>query len=158
MTVAGSCTLVDDAVTTLHSVKELVTAPETREILKYTAEAAKSAAGVAALAEAQAGGLTKDTRDAAAAAARAAGRADTLMAELQPKLLAALTDLDRLLGPAGAGQVVGQVQALLAPRSPLLLDIQSLVHNLAAASVALRSFADQIDRNPNAIVVGRSPR
>ncbi len=150
--------LADDAVTTLHSVKELVSAPEVTEILKSVAAAAKSAAAVAAVAEAQAGGLSKDARDAAGAAARAAGRVDSLVSELQPKLSAAATGLDHLLGADGAGRVVADVHAILAPRSPLLLDIQSLVHNLAAASGALRSFADQIDRNPNALVVGGSKR
>ena len=150
--------LVNDAVATLHSVRELVSAPEAREILKATAEAVKSAAAVAAVAEAQAPAMTKDAHDAAGAAARAAGRAEALMTELQPKLMAALADLERLLGAGGAGQVVADAHNLLSSRSPLLLDVQTLAHNLAAASGALRSFADQIDRNPNALVVGRSQR
>ena len=150
--------LANDAVATLHSVKELVSAPEARDILKSLAEAAKSAAAVAGVAEAQAPGMSKDAREAAAAAAKAAGRAEALMGELQPKLSAALTDLDHLLGAAGAGQVVADAHALLAPRSPLLQDIQTLVRNLASASGALRSFADQINRNPNALVIGRGQR
>ncbi|MEI7608933.1 MAG: MlaD family protein [Rhodospirillaceae bacterium] len=152
--------LANDAVATLHSVRELVSAPEIRDILRETAAAAKSAAAVAAVAEAQAPGMSKDARDAAAAAAKAAGRAEVLMGEIQPKLAAALADLDKLLGagPGGAGQVVADVHALLAPRSPLLADIQTLVRNLATASGALRSFADQIERNPNALFMGRSQR
>ena len=150
--------LVDNAATTLRSIKELASAPEIREIMKYVAEAAKSAAAIAAAAETQAPGITKDARDAAGAAARAAGTAEALMNTLQPKLLAALAEFDRLLGAGGAGRVVADFHALLAPRSRLLQDIQSLVHNLAAASGALRSFADQIDRNPNALVIGRGQR
>ena len=150
--------LVDDAATTLRSIKELASAPEVSEIMKYAAEAAKSAAAVAAVAESQAAGITRDARDAAGAAARAAGKAEALMNTLQPKLLAALADLDGLLGAGGAGRVIADFHALLAPRSRLLQDIQSLVHNLAAASGALRSFSDQIDRNPNALVIGRGQR
>ncbi|MEI7608371.1 MAG: MlaD family protein [Rhodospirillaceae bacterium] len=150
--------LVDDAATTLRLIKELASAPEIREIMKYAAEAAKSAAAVAAVAETLAPGMTKDAGDAAGAAARAAGTAEALMNKLQPKLLAALAEFDGLLGTGGAGRVVADVHALLAPRSRLLQDIQSLVHNLAAASGALRSFADQIDRNPNALVIGRGQR
>ena len=150
--------LVDDAAATLHSIKELVSAPEMREIMKYAAAADKSAAAVAAVAESQAAGITKDARDAAGAAARTAGKAEALMNKLQPKLLAALADLNGLLGAGGAGRVVADVHALLSPRSRLLQDIQSLAHNLAAASGALRSFADQIDRNPNALVIGRDQR
>ncbi|MEI6557302.1 MAG: MlaD family protein [Rhodospirillaceae bacterium] len=150
--------LADDAVATLHSIRELVSAAETREILKSVTAAARSAAAVAAIAESQAEGLSRDAREAAGAAARAAGRAEALVAEVQPKLVTALADLERLLGPAGAGQLVADAHALLAPRSPLQQDIQTLVHNLAGASGALRSFADQIDRNPNALVVGRSRR
>ena len=150
--------LVDDAAATLHSIKQLASAPEIREMMKSAAAAAKSAAAVAAVVEARAAGIARDTGDAAGAAARTAAKAEALMTRLQPKLLAALADLDGLLGAAGAGRVVADVHALLAPRSQLLQDIQSLVHNLATASGALRSFADQIDRNPNALVIGRGQR
>ena len=150
--------LADDAAATLRSIKELASAPEIREIMRYAADAAKSAAAVGAIAQSQAGGITKDTRDAAGAAARAAAKAEEVMNKLQPKLVAAVGDLDRLLGAGGAGRVVADFHALLGPRSRLPQDIQSLVHNLAAASGALRSFAEQIDRNPNTLVIGNGQR
>ncbi len=150
--------LADDAVATLHAIRELITAPEISQILKSAAELTRAGAAVVLVAESQVGGLSKDTRDAAAGAARAAGRVDQLLAELQPKMVSAAAGLDHLLGAEGAERVVADAHAVLAPRSPLLIDSQTLMHNLAAASGALRSFAEQIDRNPNALVVGGSKR
>ena len=150
--------LVGDAVATLHAIRALASAPETREILASTAAATKSLAAVAAIAESETPAMSHDARAAAAAAARAAIRVETLIGDLQPKLATLLADADRLLGSAGAGQVASDLHALLAPRSPLVSDIQTLVRNLTGASGSLRSFAEQIDRNPNALVVGRSQR
>ena len=64
----------------------------------------------------------------------------------------------RITVTGDTGGNAGISKSLLAPRSPLLADIQTLVRNLATASGALRSFADQIERNPNALFMGRSQR
>jgi paraquat-inducible protein B len=159
--------LADDAVSTLRSLKELVSAPEIPVILKYAAEASKSAAGTAAVAEREAGPLVRSAGETAVAAQHTIERLDNLIVELQPRLLAVVTGFDRLLATADqrTGQIsgdlhatLGEVRTLVAPRSALLLDLQTLLHNMAAASGSLRGFAEQVDRNPNAVLMGRSSR
>ena len=72
-------------------------------------------------------------------------------------------DLHTLFGAADRtlteGQAtLGDVRTLVAPRSAMIQDVQSLLRSLAAAAASLRSFADQVDRNPNALLMGRSSR
>ena len=45
---------------------------------------------------------------------------------------------------------------MLAPSpSPQRADLNETLRNLAAASRSIRSLADQLDRKPNSLVVGR---
>jgi paraquat-inducible protein B len=153
--------LADNAVSALRSLNELVSAPETHEILKYLDQAARSAA------------TTTNAAD------QAIEHADALIAALQPQLITTVTSLNHLLANADqrTGQIagdlhttlggadrtlaegqaaLGNVRMLVAPRSPAIQDAEDLLHNLAAAAASLRSFADQVERNPNALVMGRS--
>ncbi len=155
--------LADNAVSALRSLNELVSAPEARESLKYLDQASK---GAAATAE---------------AAHRTVDRVDAMFSTLQPDLTAALTALNHLLAMADqrTGQIsgdvhttlsaadrtlaegqatLGDVRTLLAPRSAVIQDVESLLHNLTETIRSLRSFAEQIDRNPNALVMGKSFR
>jgi len=159
--------LADDAVGALRELKDLLASTEVRDIVKYAAETAKSAAAIAATVEREAGGMAKDVHETTDAAHRAAERLDTMLAELQPKLLTVVAGLERLLASSDqrTGQLtadlhatLGDIHALVAPRSAPLQDVQTLLHNLAAAAGSLRSFADQVDRNPNSLLMGRSSR
>ena len=145
--------LADNAVSALRSLNELISSPETLDSLKYIEQASKGAAAVA----------------------------DALLGVLQPQLSAALTDVDHLMVNTDqkTGQIAGDLHAalgaadrtlaegqaalsdlhgLVAPRSAMVQDIQSLLRSLAVAAASLRSFADQLDRNPNALVMGKSLR
>ena len=156
--------LADDAVAVLRGLKDVVDSPEVHDTVKYAADTARSAAAIAATVERQANGLADDVHQTAGAAHRAAERVDALLAELQPKLLAMVAGLDRLLAATDqrTSQLAGDLHATLgdvhATLGDVLQDLQTLVHSLAAAAGSLRSFADQVDRNPNALVVGRSSR
>ena len=155
--------LADNAVSALRSLNELISSPETRDSLKYIEQASKGAAAVAD------------------ATRRTIEHADALLGVLQPQLSAALTDVDHLmvntdqktgqitgdlhiaLGAADRTLVEGQaalsdLHSLVAPRSAMVQDIQSMLRSLAVAAASLRSFADQVDRNPNALVMGKSLR
>lgn len=159
--------LADDAVATLRALKELISAPELQGILKNTAETTKAAARVTAAAETQLEGLGKDARETTLAARHTIERLDALLADLQPRLGAAMTTLDRALANTDqrTGQIAGDLHAtlgdihsLLTPRAPSYQDIQTVLHNLAVTTGSLRSFADQVDRNPNSLLMGRSSR
>jgi paraquat-inducible protein B len=173
--------LANSAASALRSVNELVSAPESHEILENLEKASKAAAETVASVQADAGRIASESRATAEAAHRATEHADALISALQPQLAATLTAAERLLAATDqrtaqiAGDVhttllaadrtlaelqatLGDIHAVISPRSTMIQDAQSLLHNLAAASGSLRSFADQVDRNPNALVMGRSSR
>ena len=54
-----------------------------------------------------------------------------------------------------ADRTLASTEGLLAPSSPQRADLNEILRNLAGASRSIRSLADQLDRKPNALVVGR---
>jgi paraquat-inducible protein B len=54
-----------------------------------------------------------------------------------------------------ADRTLAGTEGLLAPTSPQRADLNETLRNLAAASRSIRSLADQVDRKPNSLVVGR---
>jgi paraquat-inducible protein B len=57
-----------------------------------------------------------------------------------------------------AGKVMDNLNDLTAVRSPLRSDLESTVRDLAASSASLRNFSRDIERSPNAILLGRSAK
>lgn len=66
---------------------------------------------------------------------------------------ATLARLDSTL--AEVGGVFDTVEATLDPRSPVFVEFERAMGELAAASRALRDLADYLERNPGALVRGR---
>lgn len=50
--------------------------------------------------------------------------------------------------------VAGQVEGMTAPRSALRGDLEAGIRDLSAAAASLRLFAQQVERNPNALLLG----
>lgn len=50
------------------------------------------------------------------------------------------------------------LNGLADPRSPFRGDLDATVHDLAASAGSLRNFAETLERNPNALIVGRTSR
>lgn len=50
------------------------------------------------------------------------------------------------------------VDEIVAPRSPMRRDMEAALRDMAGAAAALRGFADQIERNPNAVLLGSEKR
>ncbi|MEI8393667.1 MAG: MlaD family protein [Rhodospirillaceae bacterium] len=156
--------LADDLIATLRSIRELTAAPEIKETLKNAADASRSVAALAETARVDMVTLTKNISQATDSARKAADRLDTLLQEMQPQLAAMPALLSRLLTDADHSTIqitgdlhgtLGDVHTLVTPRSAIMQDIATLLRNLAAASGSMRSFADQVDRNPNSLLVGR---
>ncbi|MEI6985757.1 MAG: MlaD family protein [Rhodospirillaceae bacterium] len=159
--------LANDLVITLRALKELVSGPEIHDILKYAVETVKATAATAGSVQPQVAGLLADLRETTTSGRHATERLDAMLAGLQPRLIAALAGLERLLTETDnrSAQIsgdlhaaLGDIHVLMAPRSPLLQDIQTILRNLATMSSSMRSFAEQVERNPNALVMGRSQR
>jgi len=61
--------------------------------------------------------------------------------------------VDEKLEPAGA--VLTDLHAALAPDAPLVVELQRVIGELSRAAASVRSLADFLERNPNALLVGK---
>ena len=57
-----------------------------------------------------------------------------------------------------AETVLGSLNGLAEPRSTFRGNLEASVRDLAASASALRGFAQSIERNPNALLMGRASR
>ena len=67
-----------------------------------------------------------------------------------------LGSLDTALGSLDT--TLGSVNRLVDPRAPLVYQLTTTLADLGAAAKSVRELADYLDRNPSAIITGRSPR
>jgi paraquat-inducible protein B len=67
-----------------------------------------------------------------------------------------LGSLDTALGSLDS--TLGSVNRLVDPRAPLIYQLTTTLGDLGAAAKSVRELADYLDRNPSAIITGRSPR
>ncbi|MBX6376453.1 MAG: MCE family protein [Acetobacteraceae bacterium] len=73
------------------------------------------------------------------------------------------TDLARVLGSADraarhAESLIASLESLTAPRSQFRSDLEAAARDLAASAGSLRGFARAIERDPSAVLRGRSAR
>jgi paraquat-inducible protein B len=101
-----------------------------------------------------------------------------MLTEVQGELRTTMADLQNLIGTANreAGplmeslrataksvdQAVGQANTVLnntndlvSRNAPIRSDLETSMRNLSQASRSLRSFAETLERNPNALLLGR---
>ena len=64
----------------------------------------------------------------------------------------------RRLAAEGARRAMQDLAAGAAPGSPLRTDVNSAVSDLSQAARSLRSFADQVEREPNSLIFGGDKR
>jgi paraquat-inducible protein B len=57
-----------------------------------------------------------------------------------------------------AEMLLGSLNGLVEPRSAFRGDLEATIRDLAASASSLRSFAETVERNPNALLMGRSSR
>ena len=93
-----------------------------------------------------------------AATERAVNRIDT---DVTPQAGRTLADLSRTLAGAqktleGAERSLGGVDRLLAEDAPMQRDLRETLREISRAAEALRNLADYLERNPGAILRGRS--
>jgi paraquat-inducible protein B len=98
--------------------------------------------------------LTPDLKDSVQHLTQLLGNADRQVGPLTADMRTLAKSLDELVAQAQASLFTGV--GVLAPRSPLRQDTEATMRNLAAASSSLRSLAAELERNPNAVIVGRA--
>jgi paraquat-inducible protein B len=88
---------------------------------------------------------------------------DSLLVDARGQLDSRSGDLGRTLTEAEravrqAETLLNSVNGLVEPRSTFRGDLEAALHDLAASASSLRSFADTVERNPNALLMGRGSR
>lgn len=74
--------------------------------------------------------------------------------QMQPALQQTLQETR--LAAEGARRAMQDLATVTAPGSPLRTDVNSAVSDLSQAARSLRSFADQVEREPNSLIFGGS--
>lgn len=162
------------AIHALSSVDQLASGPELKELLVNLAasaqelsaflkdvhsEVAPMANSVASASDAAretfkgAEALEDDARKALAGMQKTTDIADDQIVQVSIALRAALRDADQSLKDSQVA--LASMNSMISPNSPQRADINQIMRNLAIATQSLRSFADQLDRNPNALLLGR---
>jgi paraquat-inducible protein B len=113
----------------MAALKQLVTGPE----LGQTLEELRSAAA--------------DLRN---VVDRLGGRSDALIANLNETVRSTNRLIDH------TGQTLATIDRQVGDRSPLLADIRGLVQQMDGAARSLRLMAEYLERNPNALITGKS--
>jgi paraquat-inducible protein B len=131
--------------------------------------------------DADLGPVTSNVQATLSAATRTLQEANAAVHQVQTDASTALHDLDLLLidgrqqlasrgGELGrtlitinhaAGQaetLLGSLNGLAEPRSAFRGNLEASVRDLAATASALRGFAQSVERNPNALLMGRASR
>lgn len=173
--------LAQNALASLQQIRALLIAPETRDLLVQTHRIATGVAEIVDTLKTQVGPMTADAHNTIGAGLKAAEQVSDLVETLRPELVKSagalatlLASLEKQLQPltsdlrtgihtaeratTQAEQVMASLSAMLAPRAPLRQDLEALMRNLALSSSRLRSFAEQLDANPNSLLMGKSRR
>ena len=88
---------------------------------------------------------------------------DSLLVDAHRQLDARGGELGHTLAAADrtlrrAETLLGSLNGLAEPRSQFRSDLEATVRDLAASARSLRNFAETIERNPNALLLGQSSR
>jgi len=81
---------------------------------------------------------------------RLGGRSDALIASLNETVRSTNRLIDH------TGQTLATIDRQVGDRSPLLADIRGLVQQMDGAARSLRLMAEYLERNPNALITGKS--
>jgi paraquat-inducible protein B len=113
----------------MAALKQLVTGPELRSALEELRSAAADLHNVVD---------------------RLGGRSDALIANLNETVRSTNRLIDH------TGQTLATIDRQVGDRSPLLADIRGLVQQMNGAARSLRLMAEYLERNPNALITGKS--
>jgi paraquat-inducible protein B len=96
-------------------------------------------------------------------ASRALGDIDRLATSTQSEVTNMGKEIDDVLKVANRAAVkaesaMGSVNDLVSPRAPLRGDLEAAVRDLSASANSLRNFSHELERNPSALLLGRSAK
>lgn len=148
----------------LDNADRLVSSPEVPKLLQSLVLAGESLDRLLASLGADFGPLIANANETVSSARETLATAQGAMAEMRATLATAdhlmSSDLrETVKAAAGALQksekLLVDADSLLAANSVQRFDLDQTLRNLSAATRALRMFADELERRPNSVIVGR---
>lgn len=156
--------IANSALRVLDDVDRVVSSPEVPKLLTSLAALSENANGLIAEARADLGAVTADVNDAAHSADDTLATAKTSLTEMGT----ALTTVNQLMTTeiaeavktalvalVKAEKLMGAADGIVSVTSPQRADIDQTLRNLATTTRALRLFSEELERKPNAIVLGK---
>lgn len=148
----------------IRSVDEIVSSPELPSMLKSLASASDNLAELTASTRQSVPGLIANVADTSKAARATLETAQGALVDVRGTLKSSdrlvSTDLrDAVVAAKNALQHADKLLAdagtLVSTSSTQRYDLDEILKNLAATSRSLRGFTDEIDRRPNAVLIGK---
>lgn len=159
---------LDDIATTLlrtlNDIDTIVKSPQIPALLTSLADASKSINELAATTRNELPPLIANVNQTVKTASGTLGTADATLSEMRGTFGTANrllnTDIRGMVDAAQkavqrANQLLSDTSGLVAQSSVQRYDIDQILRNLSATTRSLRSFTDEIDRRPNAIILGK---
>jgi paraquat-inducible protein B len=155
---------VKKVVEILDTANRLLNSPEIPEVLRNVAALAEGARHLVETAQDDLGPLSASLRDALVEVQPTLVEMRTALATVNqvvgsdapPLMKSASTALQAADGAMRQATVtLNGVNSLVTASSPQRADIDQMLHNLAVASQSLRMLADQLERRPNAMLLGK---
>ena len=156
--------LANGAIQLIDHADQILSSPEIPKLLQSMVGLMNNADGLVSDTRGSVGPVVGDVRDTAAASREALGAAQKAMLEMQTTLGSA----DRLIGSdlrdtvrsataalQRAEKVLAEADGLIAANSAQRYDLNETLKNLTATSRSLRVFADELQRRPNAMIMGK---
>jgi len=142
--------IANELLKTLASVDKLVSSPQIASILRSLAEASDNLDGLTESTKQGLPRLIESLTGTSSAANQTLRGADQFLnGDLRSALVAAKAALEH------ANTLLSDATSLISESSSQRYDIDQILRNLAATSQSLRGFTNEIDRRPNAIILGK---
>ena len=155
------------AVRALTSINEVVSSPELRQVLSRLAESSTELATLLRDLHAEVQPTAKSLTTAAKTMTETLEMAQATLADARrtvnnanAQITSNGKDLHEVLRSAdqsfqSARAALASLDSLIAPQTPQRADVDQILRNLTYTSQSLRSLSDELERNPNALLMGR---
>jgi paraquat-inducible protein B len=156
--------LVERMMTTVDRTNAVLDSPEIHKILASVASAANNINDMIASARGDQKPVTTDVIETLKSAREALSAMKEALADVKPVLKTANTTMksdlhNTLMSAEGAMKqaqmTLANLNGIVSPNSAQRSNINDTLRSLAAGTRSLRAFADEIERKPNAMVMGR---
>jgi paraquat-inducible protein B len=109
-----------------------------------------------ATATAAIGRMQQDSAETLASITRLSNASQQTVQQAQPELMRAIAGFNQ--ATVSARQAMDQMSDLAAPGAPLRSDLEGSARDLSQAARSLKSFSEQLEDRPNALLFGRGQR